>query len=157
MARFAILPKRGTVDNFKKYGKLTEEKDFIDSEILAIYDKKVFLLSSPDKDIDQLLDEWYSPKTNEVIEISDYYYNKTNLSNRIRVSSTVSFVALVSFAFNIMNNAIVPAIFTGVFLILFGISLIKNNKDMKELKKPDILVDWESRHGNNKDDKQKGE
>jgi len=147
MNRFALQPRRGTVDSFKKYGKFNEENDFKEGEQIVLYDKKLFLLVSMNKDIDQLVDEWYSPKTKEVIELNEYYYAKNNLSNLITASSIVTLVALYSVIIAILNGIVPVIIFSGIFFVLFGISLIKNIKDMKELKKPEILKEWEKRHG----------
>ena len=149
MSRFVILPRRGTVDDFKKCGKLTEEKDFRENEMIVVQDKKVFLLSSPDKDIDQLIDDWYSPKTNEVIDLIEYYNNKNHMNNIAMANFIIACLLLFGLILAIMTDSIAIMIVCSIFFILFCIILLKYIKNLKELKKPEILVDWEERHGNN--------
>ena len=144
-------PKRDTCEAAKK-NNIT----LADGELFIATDKRVLVLGESGKDMTQLIDDWYSPKTNEVREISEQYYNKNNLSNLITASSIVSFVSLINLALAIMNGVLPIIILSGIIFVLFTIALIKDIKDLKELKKPDILEDWEKRHGDNKDDKQKG-
>lgn len=145
MSRFVFKPRRGTCDTVKK-NNITLE----DGELFVATDKKLIIIGdSSSKDIDQLIDDWYSPKTNEVIEINEYYYNKNNMNNLITASSIVSFISLVGLVLAIINSVIPIIIVSGIVFILLIILLIKDIKNLKELKKPEILVDWEERHGNN--------
>ena len=141
MSGLVIKPKRDTCEATKK-NNIT----LADGEIFVVTDKRVIVVGDSGKDMTQLIDDWYSPRTNEVIEISEYYYNKNNMNNLITASSIVSFVSLISLALAIMNGVLPIIILSGIVLVLFTIALIKDIKDLKELKKPEILVDWEKRH-----------
>lgn len=145
MSNFVFKPRRGTCDAAKK-NNITLE----DGELFVATDKKVIVLGdSSGKDIDQMIDDWYSPKTNEVIDLIEYYNSKNHMNNIGMANFIIAYLSLFGLILAIMTDSIAIMIVCSIFFILFCIILLNYIKNLKELKKPEILVDWEERHGNN--------